>query len=133
MKNIFLCDNLAARSAHFVVAASLSTCKALRACRAAIKNHLLNKIFYNASIFIEFPIKFNYGIYRYLKRIIKWKKFKSNQICKSYRRKAKSSFWMVKSKSKPAYDNLKTICQALNISAAYLLGLEQIMKFKILK
>ena len=33
------------------------------------------------------------------------------------------SEWL-KGKNKPAYDNLKAICQALNISADYLLGLE---------
>lgn len=32
-------------------------------------------------------------------------------------------------KNKPGYDNLKTICLALNISADYLLGLDDKTKF----
>lgn len=39
------------------------------------------------------------------------------------------SEWL-KGKSKPGYDNLKAICIALNISADYLLGLDDKTKFK---
>ena len=38
------------------------------------------------------------------------------------------SEWL-KGKSKPGYDNLKSICLALNISADYLLGLDDKTKF----